>query len=172
MIDRLKKQFYKSGESLLNLLMQKIKILEINNNNYILYLNELKNLFEQYDMECVKLNKNKLTEESKIIYACAKFYKLTSNLYNIPIKTFKSDNGTEYINKNVTSFLNNHWIKFIHPIPGYPQQNGRTERLNQTINNYAITLLNFAKLPLSFWDSAVQCAAFLYNSNPHNNINF
>ena len=55
MIDRLKKQFYKSGESLLNLLMQKIKILEINNNNYILYLNELKNLFEQYDIECVKL---------------------------------------------------------------------------------------------------------------------
>ena len=53
-----KKQFYKSGESLLNLLMQKIKILENNNNNYILYLNELKNLFEQYDIECVKLNKN------------------------------------------------------------------------------------------------------------------
>jgi len=114
------------------------------------------------------LLKNKLDVYDKFV----EFYKLTSNLYNIPIKTFKSDNRTEYINKNVTSFLNNHGIKFIHSIPGYPQQNGRTERLNQTINNYAITLLNFAKLPLSFWDSAVQCAAFLYNSNPHNNINF
>jgi len=55
--------------------MQKIKILEINNNNYILYLNELKNLFEQYDIEYVKLNKNKLAEESKIIYACVKLKK-------------------------------------------------------------------------------------------------
>ena len=24
-------------------------------------------------------------------------------------------------------FLNNHGIKFIHSIPGYPQQNGRAE---------------------------------------------
>jgi len=49
-----KKQFYKSGESLLNLLMKKKKKkknLEINNSNYILYLNELKNLYEQYDIE-------------------------------------------------------------------------------------------------------------------------
>ena len=69
-------------------------------------------------------------------------------------------------------FLNNLGIKFIHSIPGYPQQNGRAERLNQTINNCAKTLLYSAKLSLSFWDSAVQCAVFLYNSNPHSSINF
>ena len=34
-----------------------------------------------------------------------KFYILTSNLYNIPIKTFKSDNGNKCINKNVTSLF-------------------------------------------------------------------
>jgi len=47
-------------------------------------------------------------------------------------------------------FLNNLGIKFIHSIPGYPQQNGRAERLNQTINNCAKTLLYSAKLSLSF----------------------
>ena len=30
---------------------EKKKNLEINNSNYILYLNELKNLYEQYDIE-------------------------------------------------------------------------------------------------------------------------
>jgi len=80
-----------------------------------------------------------------------KFYILTSNLYNIPIKTFKSDNGNKCINKNVTSFfLNNHGISFIYSIPGYLQQNDPTEWLNQSINNYAKAFLNSAKLPLSF----------------------
>ena len=124
---------------------------------------------DDFSRKCwIYLLKNKSDVYDKFV----EFYKLTSNLYNIQIKTFKSDNGTEYINKNVISFLNNHGIKFIHSIPGYPQQNGRAERLNQTINNCAKTLLNSAKLPLYFWDSAVQCAAFLYNSNPHSSINF
>jgi len=38
---------------------------------------------------------------------------------------------------------------------GNPQLNGRAERLNQTLNNCATTLLIFAKLPLNFWDSAI-----------------
>jgi len=116
MIDRLKKQFYKSGESLLNLLMQKIKILEINNNNYILYLNELKNLFEQYDIECVKLNKNKLTEESKIIDACAKLKNIGFNFtLTYKYKKFnefhddlqKMRNHEERINNYLNTQINN-----------------------------------------------------------------
>jgi len=79
MIERLKKQFYKSRESLINLLNQKIKKLEISNNNYILYLNELKTLFEQYDFECDKLKRNRLLENDKIIYACAKLRNIGFN---------------------------------------------------------------------------------------------
>ena len=44
------------------------------------------------------------------------------------------------------------------------------ERLNQTLNNCAPTLLNSAKLPLNFWDSVILCAAYLYNINPHQRI--
>jgi len=40
--------------------------------------------------------------------------------------------------------------KGIHYTPGNPQQNCRTERLNQALNNYATTLLNSTKLPLKF----------------------
>ena len=58
-------------------------------------------------------------------------------------------------------------INFIHSTPGNPQQNGRAERLNQTLNNCATTLLNSAKLPLKFWNSTILCAAYLYNINAH-----
>ena len=85
---------------------------------------------------------------------------------------FKLNNDTKYINKNVIPFLNTHGISFIHSIPGYPQQNGRAVLLNQTLNNCVKTLLISAKLPLLFWDSAIKCAAFLYNSNPHSSVNF
>jgi len=48
----------------------------------------------------IYLLKNKSDVYDKFI----EFYKLISNLYNLPIKTFKSDNDTEYINKNVIFF--------------------------------------------------------------------
>jgi len=62
-------------------------------------------------------------------------------------------------------------INFIHSTPGNSQQNGRAERLNQTLNNCATTLLNSAKLPLNFWDSAILSVAYLYYINLHQSIN-
>ena len=79
----------------------------------------------------------------------------------------KSDNGTEYINHNLIEYLKANGINFIHSVPGYPQQNGRAERLNQTLNYCTTTLLNSAKLSIKFWDSAVLCASYLYDINPH-----
>ncbi len=99
------------------------------------------------------------------------FNNLVNNLYNSKIKTLKTDNGTEYVNKNLINYLNSKGIELIHSTPGNPQQNGKAERLNQTINNCAKTLLNSVNLPLNFWDSAVICAAKLYNCNPHSGIN-
>ena len=48
-----------------NILEQKIKNLKINNNDNIQYINELNNLFEQYQTECENLNKKSKDEETK-----------------------------------------------------------------------------------------------------------
>jgi len=53
----------------------------------------------------------------------------------------------------------------------YPQQNSFSELINQTLNNCASTLLNSAKLPLNFWDSAILCSCRLCNLNPHQGNN-
>jgi len=100
-----------------------------------------------------------------------KFHKLITNTTSYNIINFKSDNDTEYINKFLINYLEDNGINFIHSILGNPQQNGCAERLNQTLNCCASILLNFAKLPYKFWDSAILCAAYLYNLNPHQSIN-
>jgi len=62
MINRLKSRFCQSGQALLNIFEYKINNLEIANNDYILYLNELNNLFKQHQNEREKINKNPLDE--------------------------------------------------------------------------------------------------------------
>eukprot|EP00833_Pecoramyces_ruminatium_P003415 jgi/Orpsp1_1/1177447/evm.model.c7180000061473.1 len=60
---------------------------------------------DDYTRKCWIYNlKNKSEVFNKII----EFHKLVSNLYNLNIKTFKSDNGTEYINNNVINYLHDH----------------------------------------------------------------
>jgi len=124
---------------------------------------------DDFTRKCwVFLLKNKNEVPQKFI----NFHKLAKNVYKYNITTLKSDNGTEYINSTLKDYLNNNGIKFIHSIPGNPQQNGKAERLNQTLNNCAKTLINAANLSFKFWDSAIATAAYLYNHCPHSAINF
>eukprot|EP00833_Pecoramyces_ruminatium_P007675 jgi/Orpsp1_1/1181707/evm.model.c7180000078269.1 len=87
--------------------------------------------------------------------------------YNFTVKTLKSDKGLEYINNRFNDFIKDKGIEFIHSEPGAHQQYGKVERLNQTLDNCARTLLNWAKLPIAFWDEAIVVAAKLYYLNPH-----
>ena len=96
-----------------------------------------------------------------------KFHKFISNTTSYKIINFKSDNGTEYINKTLTTYLENFaLISFIR----FMVTHNKIVVLNATLNRWASTLLNSAKLPYKFWDSAIPCAAYLYNLNPHQSI--
>ena len=90
------------------------------------------------------------------------FYELMKNVYGLSLKTLKSDRGCEYINSDFNKFVCKNGIEFIHSEPGAHEQNWRFERLNQTSNNCIKTLLNWAKLPNTFWDEAIMVAAKLY----------
>jgi len=79
MTQRLKKRYYQSIHALLNILEQKIKNLKINNNDYIQYINELNNLFEQYQIECENLNKKSMDEETNLLYSSIELDKIGIN---------------------------------------------------------------------------------------------
>ena len=44
--------------------------------------------------------------------------------------------------------------------PGTPQRNGVSERRNRTLLDMVRSIMSFTDLPLSFWDYALETAAF------------
>jgi len=87
MIDKLKKSFYQSGQALLNILEYKIINFKLINNDYIQYVNDLNNLFEQLKNECNKLKRVSLDEETKLLFAVNELDKIGIN--SPPIYQFK-----------------------------------------------------------------------------------
>jgi len=98
MIDRLKNRFYQSGEALLNILEYKIINLKLINNDYIQYINELNNLFEQHKFESNKLKRIPFDEETKLLFAVNELDRIGIN--SPPIYSYKTfDDLIKELNK-------------------------------------------------------------------------
>ena len=83
-----------------------------------------------------------------------------------------TDNGGEYVNKEMSEFLLIKSIKHQRTVPYSPQQNGAAERRNLTIMNMARTILIDAALPPEFWTFAVRYAVYTQNLLPTRAINW
>lgn len=84
----------------------------------------------------------------------------------VQIKRIRCDNGTEFINKNVTTMLAGRGITFERIAPYTPQQNGFIERDNRTVQESARTMLIASDLGKSLWPEAVRTAVYLLNRSP------
>ncbi|KAI3691382.1 hypothetical protein L2E82_49739 [Cichorium intybus] len=67
-----------------------------------------------------------------------------------PVRRIRSDNGLEFKNITLDSFLKNKGIKHNFSAPYTPQQNGIVERKNRTLCEAARSMLIFADLPQYF----------------------
>ncbi|KAJ9547206.1 hypothetical protein OSB04_019749 [Centaurea solstitialis] len=81
----------------------------------------------------------------------------------LPVQVIRTDNGTEFKNRKLDSFLDSVGITHIFSTARTPQQNGVVERKNRTLVEAARTMLTFSKLPLHFWAEAVASACFTQN---------
>lgn len=79
-------------------------------------------------------------------------------------------NGREYVNKEVSSILNQASIKHETTIPYNPQSNGRAERLNRTLLTKARCMLADSCLEKKFWAEAITTAAYLSNRSPKRSL--
>ncbi|UYV61059.1 hypothetical protein LAZ67_1003272 [Cordylochernes scorpioides] len=79
------------------------------------------------------------------------------------IKRFRTDNGTEFLNKNFSDYLKSLGIVHELTAPFTPEQNGISERDNRTIVESARCLLHGRKMPLELWAEAVNTAVYLLN---------
>lgn len=82
------------------------------------------------------------------------------------LKCLRSDNGTEYTNSRLQTFLKEKGIRHQKTVKYTPQQNGVAERANRSITEKARCILHEAGLPKAYWAEAVATAIYLYNRCP------
>uniref|UniRef100_A0A5S6Q5K7 Integrase catalytic domain-containing protein n=1 Tax=Trichuris muris TaxID=70415 RepID=A0A5S6Q5K7_TRIMR len=85
-------------------------------------------------------------------------------------KVLRTDNGTEYVNDQLTNFLKQQGIKHQTTVAHTPQQNGVAERKNRSLQEMAKCMLLDSNLPNRFWGEAMITAAYLQNRLPSRSI--
>lgn len=81
-------------------------------------------------------------------------------------KRFKSDNGTEFVNAKTAAYFAKKNIIHEKSSPYTPAQNGKVERRVREVVRKARCMMAIAGAPKSFWESAVNHAAYLINRLP------
>ena len=87
------------------------------------------------------------------------------------VKSLRSDNGLEYVNRDFYNLLNKHGISRELTVSYTPEQNGGAERRNRTLMDTARCLLLESGLPAVFWGEAVNTANYIRNRGPSRKVN-
>ena len=84
-----------------------------------------------------------------------------------PIRKLRTDNGGEYMSKDLQIYLTSKGIEHQLTVPHSPQQNGVAERLNRTLMESARAMLSHANLLKKLWAEAIATAAYLTLESYH-----
>ncbi|GKB88428.1 retrovirus-related pol polyprotein from transposon TNT 1-94 [Tanacetum coccineum] len=82
---------------------------------------------------------------------------------NKTVRNVRTDNGTEFVNKDLTAYYESVGITHEKTVPRTPQQNGVVERRNRTLVEAARTMLIFSKALLFLWEEAIATACYTQN---------
>lgn len=107
-----------------------------------------------------------LRNKSEVYSKLVEFKTLVENQTGKKLKKIRTDNGSEYINKQVSTFLRNNGIIHQRTVDYTPQQNGVSERANRSIVERARSMLEEAKLSKKYWAEAVNTSVYLKNRCP------
>ncbi|GKB75734.1 retrovirus-related pol polyprotein from transposon TNT 1-94 [Tanacetum coccineum] len=92
-----------------------------------------------------------------------KFLKQIQVGLNKTIRYIRTDNGTEFVNKDLTAYYERVGIFHQKTVPRTPQQNDVVERQNRTLVEAARTMLIFSKALMFLWAEAVATACYTQN---------
>jgi transposase InsO family protein len=108
-----------------------------------------------------------LARKSDVFGAFQRFKAAAENESGKHIQRLRSDSGGEYTSHESRDFLAEHGIHHEMPPPYSPQANGVVERINRTIVEGMISLLNQAHAPKALWAKALLALVFVKNRSPH-----
>lgn len=112
-----------------------------------------------------------VADKSSVSQLIQEFVTLIRNQYHVVVKTFRTDNGTEFMNHSLTNFFASLGILHQSSCAYTPQQNGLVERKHRHLLNCARALRFHANLPLVFWGDCLLTAAYLINRTPSPSLN-
>lgn len=92
--------------------------------------------------------------------------------FHVDIKSFRSDNGGEFINQYLSHLFLEYGLIHQMSCPHTPEQNGRAERAHRHLMETTLTLLHQAGMPVQFWLEALLTSVYLINRLPHSAVKF
>jgi hypothetical protein len=79
------------------------------------------------------------------------FVAYASTQFGLVVKSFQADNGTEFVNNAIATYLASHGIHLCLSCPCTSPQNSKAKRVMRTLNNSICTLLLHASISPSYW---------------------
>ena len=113
-----------------------------------------------------------LKSKSEVASSFKSFHKMVCTQFNTQIKILRTDNGTEYVNSDLDSYLESHGVIHQTSCPYTSAQNGVAERKNRHLLEVARSLMFSMNLPKHYWGDAVLAAAYLINRMPLKPLDF
>lgn len=107
-----------------------------------------------------------IARKSEVAGSLKDYINLVETQTGNKVKALRSDNGGEYTSKVLDGFLQDKGIIHQFSLPYTPQQNGIAERLNRTLLDKAIPMLEQSGLPLKHWGDAIMTANCIRNISP------
>ncbi|KAJ9541315.1 hypothetical protein OSB04_027821 [Centaurea solstitialis] len=113
-----------------------------------------------------------MKEKSATTHIFKTFHSMIRTQFNANIKILRSDNGTEYVNEVLGSYLTENGIVHHSSCTNTPQQNGVAERKNRHILEISRSLMFTTNVPKYYWGEAVLTAVYLMNRMPSKVLKF
>ena len=107
-----------------------------------------------------------MKHKSEVLDKFKEFEVTTTNAAGRAIRTLWMDNGGEYLSSAFQNYLKEKGIRHELTVPHCPQQNGVSERMNQTLVESARLMIAHAGLSNIFWAKAIFKASYVRNRLP------
>ncbi|GKE01260.1 retrovirus-related pol polyprotein from transposon TNT 1-94 [Tanacetum coccineum] len=104
-----------------------------------------------------------LRSKDKIPEVLIDFIKIVQRGLHAQVRTVRTDKDTEFLNKILHAYFAQEGIAHQTSTARTPEQNGVVKRWNRTLIEAARTMLNAAKVPLSFWAESIAISCFTQN---------
>ena len=112
-----------------------------------------------------------LKNKSEVYEKFVLFYKLIQTQFQTQIKVLRSDNGREFVNREMSNFFKDKGLVHQTSCPYTPEQNGVAERKNRIILEITRALFFDSKVPKFLWPEAVATSVYLVNRLPTKILN-